>query len=358
MRYTLNFLCSGLVLLIMFLLSCGDSGDDDGNGPLPVDKTVFTNPVVTAGPDPWMIKHTDNNYYFTHTTGNSLKLYRTANPSQAGSAFSSTVWTAPATGMNSRNIWAPEIHHVNGKWYFYYAADDGNNANHRMWVVENSNANPYGGTWVDKGKLALPDDKWAIDGSIFEHKGQLYFIWSGWEGNSDGQQNLYIVKMSDPVTPQGPRIKLSSPELTWERNSGIGVYVNEGPQFLAHGNKVFIVYSASGCWTDDYALGLLSADKDADLTDPASWTKGAQPVFQKNAASRAYGPGHNGFFKSPDDTEDWIIYHANPATNQGCGNNRSIRMQPFTWNADDTPDFGTPVELYKKIKKPSGEQIE
>lgn len=342
----------------MCLVGCGDSDDNNGGGPKPVDNTVFANPVLTAGPDPWIYKHTDDNYYLTHTTGNSLRLYRTPNPSQAGTAFSTVVWTAPATGMNSRNIWAPEIHHVNGKWYFYYAADDGNNANHRMWVLENSNANPYGGTWVDKGKLALPGDKWAIDGSIFEHNDQLYFTWSGWEGDTDGQQNLYIIKMSDPVTPVGSRIKISSPELGWERNSGIGVYVNEGPQFLTHGDKVFIVYSASGCWTDDYALGLLTADADADLLDPASWTKSAQPVFQKNAIARAYGPGHNSFFKSPDGTEDWIIYHANPATNQGCGNNRSIRMQPFTWNEDDSPNFGTPVDLYKKINKPSGEEIE
>lgn len=357
MKNFLQIVRYAVVGLVLGLGACGDSGKDNDPDPQPIDNTVFTNPVLTAGPDPWIIKHTDNNYYLTHTTGNSLKLYRTKDPSQIGNAFSSNVWTAPATGMNSRNIWAPELHFVNNKWYFYYAADDGNNANHRMWVLENSNANPFAGTWVDKGKLALPDDKWAIDGSIFEHNGQLYFTWSGWEGNTDGQQNLYIVKMSDPTTPDGPRIKISSPDLSWERNGG-PAYVNEGPQFLAKDNKVFIIYSASGCWTDDYALGMLSADAEADLSDPESWTKSDQPVFQKSPNAKAFGPGHNSFFKSPDGTEDWIIYHANPVSGQGCGNNRSIRMQPFTWNENGTPNFGVPVELYKKIKKPSGEQTE
>lgn len=357
MKNFLQIVRYAVVGLVLGLGACGDSGKDNDPDPQPIDNTVFTNPVLTAGPDPWIIKHTDNNYYLTHTTGNSLKLYRTKDPSQIGNAFSSNVWTAPATGMNSRNIWAPELHFVNNKWYFYYAADDGNNTNHRMWVLENSNANPFAGTWVDKGKLALPDDKWAIDGSIFEHNGQLYFTWSGWEGNTDGQQNLYIVKMSDPITPDGPRIKISSPDLSWERNGG-PAYVNEGPQFLAKDNKVFIIYSASGCWTDDYALGMLSADAEADLSDPESWTKSEQPVFQKSLNAKAFGPGHNSFFKSPDGTEDWIIYHANPVSGQGCGNNRSIRMQPFTWNEDGTPNFGVPVELYKKIKKPSGEQTE
>jgi GH43 family beta-xylosidase len=77
---------------------------------------------------------------------------------------------------------------------------------------------------------------------------------------------------------------------------------------------------------------------------PASWVKSQQPVFSKNPEGHVFGPGHNSFFKSPDGTEDWIIYHANPEAGQGCGNNRSARMQPFTWS-DDGPVFGMPVSL-------------
>ncbi len=43
------------------------------------------------------------------------------------------------------------------------------------------------------------------------------------------------------------------------------VNVNEGPEILKHNNKLFLIYSASGCWTDTYALGMLSAGADADL---------------------------------------------------------------------------------------------
>jgi len=34
-------------------------------------------------------------------------------------------------------------------------------------------------------------------------------------------------------------------------------------------------------------------------------------VFQRSNTNGVYGPGHNGFFKSPDGTEDWIVYQAN-----------------------------------------------
>ena len=72
----------------------------------------------------------------------------------------------------------------------------------------------------------------------------------------------------------------------------------------------------------------------------------------------AYAPGHNGFFKSRDgkvDKEDWVIYHANSSTGQGCGNSRNSRMQKFTWNADGTPNFGEPVRTGSPLKIPSGE---
>jgi GH43 family beta-xylosidase len=34
---------------------------------------------------------------------------------------------------------------------------------------------------------------------------------------------------------------------------------------------------------------------------------------------------------------------------------RSPRAQPFTWNADGTPDFATPVPAHEEIPRPSGE---
>jgi GH43 family beta-xylosidase len=68
-----------------------------------------------------------------------------------------------------------------------------------------------------------------------------------------------------------------------------------------------------------------------------------------------YGPGHNGFFKSPDGTEDWIVYHANASATAGCDVNRTTRAQKFTWNSDGTPNFGVPQPLSANLPVPSGE---
>ena len=118
--------------------------------------------------------------------------------------------------------------------------------------------------------------------------------------------------------------------------------------------RLFLTFSASGCWNDDYALGLLTLKDGGNPLNAGDWTKTPTPVFTKNV-SGAFGPGHNSFFKSADGTEDWILYHANAASGQGCGDARSPRAQKFTWNADGTPNFGQPLPLNSSVKKPSGE---
>lgn len=180
-------------------------------------------------------------------------------------------------------------------------------------------------------------------------------VWSGWVGDVNVAQNIFIAKMQNPWTLEGSRMLISKPEHDWEI-VGHPPTVNEGPEgLISPKGRLFITYSASGCWTDSYALGLLSLKEGGDPMNPNHWTKSKSPVFTEDGAHGAFGTGHNGFFKSPDGKEDWLIYHANPKAGQGCGGDRSPRIQKFTWNADDTPNFGRPVAIGVPIKKPSGE---
>ncbi|MEZ4700425.1 MAG: glycoside hydrolase family 43 protein [Rhodothermales bacterium] len=341
------------LVLAMTAAACGGpAGPDPG--------TAFVNPLLPAGADPWVI-HRDGFYYYMHTTGRNLTLRKTRKMSELAQADPVVVWSPPETGPYSHGIWAPELHHLDGAWYIYFAADAGQNASHRLWVLENRSPDPTTGEWTMKGKLADPADRWAIDGTVFEHAGRRYLAWSGWEGETNGVQHLYLAPMADPWTLAGPRVRISTPTLPWETvgdipNPGDGpahVDVNEGPQFLRRGDRVFIVYSASGCWTDAYTLGLLSADAGSDLLDPASWTKHPEPVFA--SAPGAHAAGHNSFFTSPDGSEDWILYHANPEPGQGCGGRRSPRMQRFDWDADGLPRLGAALTPGDTLAGPSGE---
>ncbi|RSK33269.1 glycoside hydrolase family 43 protein [Hymenobacter metallilatus] len=321
--------------------------------PTPPTSTTFTNPLLSVGPDPWVYQK-DGVYYYMSTTGSNLVIRKTAKMTDLGSAVSTVVWTPQQAGINQRDLWAPELFFFDGKWYIYYSADPLCCAGHRVHVLENATADPTSGTWTYKGRIASPaDDLWAIDGTVLEQNGKRYLIWSGHQTVGAGTQRLYISEMSNPWTLIGPRVELSRPEYNWET---IGEPdVNEGPEIIKRGNKTFLVYSASHCSTDDYALGMLTASSTADPLQLSSWTKSATPVFTKNTSGQAFGPGHNGFFKSKDGTEDWMIYHANPLSGQGCGDNRSPRIQKINWKADDTPDFGAPVALGTALPKPAGE---
>lgn len=303
----------------------------------------FYNVVMQEGADPWVYKHTDGFYYFTKTTGGNVTIWKSAQLTTIDAAPTRVVETGCC------NIWAPELHYINGAWYIYYAKDDGDNVNHRMYVMENTSADPTQGTWQYKGQITDPTNKWAIDGTVLQTGGQLYFIWSGWEGDTNVRQNLYIARMSNPWTIDSNRVEIARPTHSWETNHS--PHVNEGPQVIVRNGLINLVYSASGSWTNDYCLGLITASATSDLLNPASWTKRSQPIFK--SGNGLYGPGHHSFTQSPDGTEDWILYHVAKYNNAGW--NREVRMQKFTWHADNMPNLGVPVNPNAPITLPSGE---
>ena len=194
--------------------------------------------------------------------------------------------------------------------------------------------------------------KWAIDLSPFRMNGQLYAIWSGWEENAltdRTEQNLYIATMSNPWTISSNRVKISSPTEEWEIGGELNL--NEGPEMLRHQEKAFIIYSCRESWLKEYRLAQLSlADTTLNPMQPQNWVKSG-PVFQ--STDYVFGVGHCSFTKSPDNTEDWLFYHAKKSTTPGW--QREIRLQPFTWKPDGSPEFGVPIPTGQPIRLPAGE---
>lgn len=339
--------------LILLLASCGKSGGSSSPIPEPVDPgpARFSNPVV-QGSDPWVAQK-DGNYYYLHTLGNRISIWKTRQMSRLGVAPVTQVFTPRPGSSNSENVWAPELHFSDGKWYIYFTAGSGPDNTQRCWVLENESADPTQGTWTEKGRIFATDtDFWGIDGTVLEHNGIKYFLWSGRPVANVQNQNIYIARMSNPWTIEGNSVMLTKPDLNWETRGGP---VNEGPQILKRNGKVFMIYSASGCWTDDYALGMLTLKEGGNPMVAEDWEKAPSPVFQKAPENRAYGPGHNAFFTSPDGTESWIIYHANSNSGDGCGERRTVRMQPFTWSPAGLPQFGVPVTSGLSLAVPKGE---
>jgi GH43 family beta-xylosidase len=95
-----------------------------------------------------------------------------------------------------------------------------------------------------------------------------------------------------------------------------------------------------------HPVGGLIADETTDVLDPKSWKQHPAPVLERNDVNDGFGPGHNGFFRSPHGREDWIVYHAKTASNYAY-RGRPTRLQKPDWNADGTPNFGEPLPLDK-----------
>ncbi|GHA46158.1 hypothetical protein GCM10010372_52630 [Streptomyces tauricus] len=307
---------------------------------------TYTNPVAEQRADPHIHKHTDGYYYFTATVPayDRIVMRRATTLQGLSTAAETTIWTKHASGEMGAHIWAPEIHHIGGKWYVYFAAGASNDIwKIRPYVLETSATNPLTGTWTEKGRIALPLDTFSLDATTFTVGSTRYLSWAQNDPAVGDGTNIYLARMSNPWTVSGAPVMISRPTHAWEK---VGHTVNEGPAVIQRGGKVFMTFSASA--TDsNYCLGLLTASASADLMNAASWAKTPDPVFTSNAATGQYGPGHNTFTTSEDGRSDVLVYHdrnykdisGDPLNDP----NRRTRYQKLYWNADGTPNFGIPV---------------
>jgi GH43 family beta-xylosidase len=309
---------------------------------------AITNPLMKQRADPHVVWHAASGVYFaTATVPEYDRIVLRSSKTLAGltQAPERVIWRKHPSGAMAAHIWAPEMHRIDGRWYIYFTAGRSDDIwAIRLYVLENANADPLQGDWVEKGQLKTEFESFSLDATTFEHRGQRYLLWTQRPLQPQGAgTDIYIARMRNPWTIEGPQVSISSPTLEWETR---GFKVNEAPAAIVRNGRVFVTYSASA--TDaNYCVGLLSAAEDADLLKKASWSKSGVPIFRSSARNAQFGPGHNSFTVAEDGKTDLLVYHArgyeriegDPLHDP----NRHTRVQPFSWKADGTPDFGEPV---------------
>lgn len=313
---------------------------------------LLPNPIVLQRADPFVLRDGDS-YLFTGSYPAYDRITLRRSPTLAGlqAAGEHVIWRKheSGTGAMSELIWAPEIHRVNGQWVIYFAAahtteihPTADTFQHRVFALTCDDEDPISGTWTERGQVDTGMETFALDATTFVHTdGHQYLIWAQQDLAIEGHSNLYIARMANPWTLETKPVMLSKPELDWEK---VRFIVEEGPAVLRHGDKIFVTFSASGTGPE-YAMGMLTADADADLLDPSSWTKSPEPVFASDETVRQFGPGHNSFTTTPDG-DDVLVYHCRNYV-EILGDplfdpNRHARIGLISWREDGTPDFGTP----------------
>lgn len=308
---------------------------------------IYNKPWILQRADPYVYRHIDGTYYFTASVPeyDGIVLRKSDTLVGLAEAPETEIWHKHDEGIMSIHIWAPELHYLNGEWYIYYAGGDKDNIwEIRPYVLHCADEDPITGKWEELGKMKRADDDefsfeaFSLDATVFECKGEHYYVWAEKVGVGKQISNLYIARMERPDKLATVQVLLTTPDYDWER---VGFWVNEGPGVLKRNGKLYLTFSASETGPA-YCVGMLEADENSDLLDPLSWKKSRYPVLRTDEAYSIYGPGHNSFTKD-EDGNDIMVYHArneekiegNPLYNP----NRHAQLMKITWDENDRPVF-------------------
>src|SRR5208283_5257521 len=103
-----------LLLLVGMLLLINDSVAGQAG-------ETFTNPFISHGADPWIIRYLDT-YLYCSSRGGQVMVSRTSRLHELERAAAVPVWTSEPGKPYSKDLWAPELHFLDGAWWIYVAA--------------------------------------------------------------------------------------------------------------------------------------------------------------------------------------------------------------------------------------------
>ena len=306
-------------------------------------------PFIEQRADPYII-YKDGWYYFAASVPEFDRIILRKARTLAGlpDAVEKIVWTRHKEGPLSCNIWAPELHFVDGKWYIYFAAarggaDAAGVFDHRIYALVNDDPDPLSGGFTEAGRIFTGWESFSLDSTTVHYDGKRYFIWAQRDFDIPGNSNLYIAEMKNALELKLPAVRLSVPEYDWECQ---GFLVNEGPSCLIHNGRLYLTYSASA--TDErYAMGMLTLKKGGDLLKAEDWDKSPVPVMVTEEKNSLYGPGHNSFTVD-EEGRDLLVFHARPYPGfRGdalSDPNRHCFLRLVRYDTDGSPVFMAELE--------------
>ena len=313
---------------------------------------TFTNPIAGGdGADPFVMYDAASGcYYGLRTDCDRVELHRSHHAADIFSSDDSKVVFRPnVTNGIYGMIWAPEMHKAeDGRWYIYSSGEVRHNGKRfSIFVLQSKTADPFDGFEF----AGIPDPSLhSFDPTVWiAPDGHRYLVYCF---GAKGGLRLGIRPLANPWTYAGPNVELTRAELPWEI-SWEKQHITEGPFGLKRGKRSYIVYSANGCWNDDYALGVLEFMGGNPLA-AANWKKHPKPILVKG--NGVFGPGHASFFRSPDGKETWCAYHGLTEHNENHKPaSRKANLQKVEWTDDDYPVLGIPTPRGMEVVVPSGE---
>jgi beta-xylosidase len=285
-----------VALMLSFLVQVSSCKEKEADNSIE-DSSSVENLMVPLG-DPFILLW-NGTYYAYGTLSNNgiavfvsddLQTWSIPNGAPGGLALNKAdVWA-------DRWFWAPEVYHVNGKFFMYYSANE-----HICVATSNS---PLGPFTQEVLKPIIEDEK-CIDNSLFlDDDGKPYLLFDRF---NDGL-NIWVAEMEDnlidikPATMQACIHVSQAWEKVWPR-------VNEGSFVIKRDGIYYMTYSANSYESQFYGIGVARA---TSINGP--WVKyEGNPIYQKPGS--LVGIGHSAMFTDKDGNLR-IVFHAHNSTSQ------------------------------------------
>lgn len=247
-----------------------------------------------------------------------------------------------------QTFWAPEFHQIGGELYILFAVSGVKwGPQCHMMKLKKGGSIIDADAWEEPIRVQRMDGRYLSDGvyditldmNHFNAGGRDYLVWSyrKWTGKPEDSGSMLYIAQTDPQTPWkliSEPVLLTRPVYGWENNHH--TINNEGPYAFVAGGTVYLTYSGGAAGGYSYALGLLTANENADLLDPRVWVKSNAPVLSYYSADE-FGPGHNAFFT--DEFGNFMItFHAEEAFIRD-GGLRCSGMRRVHFDIHGTPRF-------------------
>ncbi|MDU4039195.1 MAG: family 43 glycosylhydrolase [Bifidobacterium dentium] len=255
-------------------------------------------------------------------------------------------------------FWAPELHSIGGKLSILFMPccdgavtnPDGTPNNragkpdmwtgscHIMQLRQDSDGNdldprePENWTVPEpitgpEGEPLNPIQRISLDMTVIVDSGRWYYAWQ--------QVGSIWIAGFDPMRPTRLTSKPTQivvPEFAWDN------MIAEGPNAFVHDGKIFLIYSGSLVGID-YTTGLVTAlaGRNADLTDPAAWSKLDYPLQKSGIYNGQWqlGTGH-GMWSHDEDGNLIYVFH-NAEYDNGRYGGRDAQVRRVHWSAEGMP---------------------
>jgi len=204
------------------------------------------------------------------------------------------VFTVPPDAWARHDVWAPEMHRYQGKYYIFTTFDstDKYPEQWRGWLPRVKRGcvtavadSPLGPFHLLQNAPSTPADMMTLDGTLWVEDGQPYLVYCHeWVQISNGTVELLRLKPDLSATEGEPVMLFRGSDAPWALPSKTyGCFVTDGPwPYRTKTGKLLMIWSGFGA--AGYTVGIAESES-GKITGP--WKQQPGPLFARDGGHAA-----------------------------------------------------------------------